>query len=362
MAPTDHPPFADPGIGVYIHFPFCRRHCRYCHFTTAAFKPAAAENYLELLQREIELRAHPDRLARTLYLGGGSPSLLSLSQIRELKQSLADNFPHFEPVESSIEANPEDLNPEWLQEAVSNGFNRISIGVQSLQEEVLHYLGRNHTPETSLQAISLARQAGFANINVDLMIGIPGQTPRAIHRQVLTLGELPVTHLSIYMLEQTPDDTRSNECVGAKLYLAARDAAADTGFMQYEVSSFARPGAECRHNLIYWRNQEYQGIGLAAAGFLDGIDLRNTGRMPSYCRGIRTGRPVHSRRRIAPEQRRLVTGLRLTEGVPISAVQSRLDALQPLLEENVLYIAGNRLAVTPDRMLMLNEILARYVL
>ncbi|MBN1196577.1 MAG: radical SAM family heme chaperone HemW [Candidatus Aminicenantes bacterium] len=349
-------------IGLYIHFPYCRRHCRYCHFTTARYCSAGSEDYLKLLGREIELSEHRDLVVRTVYLGGGSPSLMSLRQLEALAQTLKRCFRPWVAEEVTIEANPEDLSPEWLRGAVRNGFNRISIGVQSLDNHVLRCLGRNHSADTGLKSISQAADAGFFNINVDFMLGIPGQTPTNVAQQVRFLKELPVTHLSIYLLELTPEDTRSHEKSGQQMYLAARDAAEDAGYHRYEVSSFARPGLECRHNLTYWRNREYMGIGLSAAGFLDGMDIRNTRNMLRYVRGIQAGRPVRTRRRISEQQRRLVTGLRLVEGVPLSILQSRLTDLQPLLEAGILLIHRNRLSVAPDSVLMLNEILGRYVL
>lgn len=364
MTPPDYSPSPDRhrDIGLYIHFPYCRRHCRYCHFTTARYCSAGAEDYLILLSREMELSARHDRTVRTIYLGGGSPSLLSICQLETLAQNLKRCFRPWVAEEVTIEANPEDLSPEWLQGAVGNGFNRISIGVQSLDNHVLRSLGRNHSADHGLNSISEAADAGFLHINVDFMIGIAGQTPKGVARQVRELKNLPVTHLSIYLLELTPEDTRSGERFGQKLYLAARDAAEDAGYHRYEVSSFARPGAECRHNLTYWRNREYMGIGLSAAGFLDGMDIRNTRHMPRYSRGIQAGRPVRTRRRIPEQQRRLVTGLRLAEGVPLSTLQSRLNDLQPLLEAGILLIRRDRLSVAPDSVLMLNEILGRYVL
>ncbi|HDP95458.1 MAG TPA: radical SAM family heme chaperone HemW [Candidatus Aminicenantes bacterium] len=364
MIPPDHSPFPanNREIGLYLHFPFCRRHCRYCHFTTTRYRSADADDYLKLLFREIELSAHRELLIRTVYLGGGSPSLLSSPQLETLIKTLRRHFHSFVPEEVTIEANPDDLSPEWLRAAVHNGFNRISIGVQSLDSRVLRRLGRNHAADTGLKSISRAADAGFVNINVDFMIGVPGQTATGIARQVCALKELPVTHLSIYMLEQTPEDTRSRAKSGQQIYVAARDAAEDVGYRRYEVSSFARPGAECRHNLTYWRNREYMGIGLSAAGFLDGVDICNTRNMPRYIRGIQAGRPVRTRRRISVWQRSLITGLRLAEGVPVSTLQSRLNDLQPLLEANILLIHQGRLAVAPDHFLMLNEILGRYVL
>jgi len=288
--------------------------------------------------------------------------LLSVEQLKELMNAASRGFPSFKPVEVSIEANPEDLAPDWLRGAVKAGFTRISIGVQSLNKEVLRRLGRRHGAETACRGISMAAEAGFRDINVDLMIGIMERPPAEIQSEIRQLSVQAVTHMSIYMLELSPEDTRSSEANAASEYESAVSAAAEAGFARYEVSSFARPGHECRHNLTYWRNQEYLGIGLSAAGYLDAVDYRNTRRMSRYRRGILSGRPVRMRRRISGEQRKLITGLRLSEGVPISTASSRMTALGPLLEADILREARGRLAVSPDHMLMLNEILGRYVL
>jgi len=318
--------------------------------------------YLKLIDGEMHMIRDESLRLRTIYIGGGSPSLLSVRELDFLMQRVRRHFPFSNPEECSIEANPEDLNPDWLRGARHCGVNRISIGVQSLDEAVLRRLGRLHLPETGLRAVSTAAESGFVNLNTDLIIGIPGQTDAGIRAEIRRLGSLPITHLSVYLLEQTPEDTLSREFSGSRNYTAAVAAAEETGFSRYEVSSFSRHGAECRHNLTYWNNEEYLGVGLSAAGYLDGLDFCNTKRMNRYAQGIQAGRRIGRRRRIPAAQRRLATGLRLVTGVPVETAAARMESIQPLLGADIMRIRNGRLSVAPDHMLMLNEILARYVL
>lgn len=348
--------------GLYLHFPFCRRRCHYCHFTTLPFNPEPVSSYLDLLVREISLRSTPETHLDTLYLGGGSPSLLQTSQLERIMTEIRQKFQLLSEIEVTIEANPEDLSLQQMKEMVHIGFNRISIGVQSLDFADLKYLGRNHSPETALDALVTAEKAGFSRINADLIIGLPTQTVKGLEQQISRFLDLPVSHISVYLLEITENDTRSREHEGDRMYHAVRNLLNQSGFTHYEISNFSMPGEECRHNLKYWRNQSYLAAGISAAGYQQGVDYRNTPHLERYKKAVSSGRTSASKRRFPRDIRRLVTGLRLTEGVPCEAFAGRSEVLASLLESGILFQKRENISVAPKKLLLLNEILARYLL
>lgn len=348
--------------GLYLHFPFCRRRCHYCHFITRPYLPEAVSDYLGLLTREIHIRAMPETTLDTLYIGGGSPSLLHHSQLERIMDSVRKNFRTHPGMETSVEANPEDLSLEEMQALIQVGCNRISIGIQSLDPSDLAYLGRRHSPQQGLNAIKAAEKAGFKRISIDLIIGLPGQTSKRLGEMISRIHDSPVNHISVYLLERTPNDTRSSEQQGHHLYHQARDLLNGLGFSQYEISNFAQPGEECRHNLRYWKNETYLAAGISAAGYLQGIDYRNTGNIGRYKKAIRSGRTSATKRRFSQEIRRLVTGLRLTEGVGIEAFSGRQETLTTLVDSGIIILKKGKAAIAPEKRLLLNEILARYLL
>lgn len=350
--------------GLYVHFPFCRRACFYCHFFKRGFRPEAAAAFLLLLRRELRLRRDPGLRLDSVYFGGGSPSLLEPGQAAALLEAAARSFALDAGAEVTLEANPEDLSPERLRDYRDAGINRLSVGVQSFQERDLRFLRRGHDAAAAVAAVAMARDAGFANVSLDLMIGLPQQTARSMELNFRLLGALRPEHVSVYILENAPlpAGAAASPERDARLYLQARRTLAGLGFRHYEVSNFARPGHASRHNLKYWRMEPYVAVGPSAAGFLAGRDYRNIADLDRYGEAVRSGRlPEVRTRQLDPAKRRVVTGLRLLEGVPSSALDPFREQAGFLLQEKFLVRRGKNITVPAEKILLLNEILGYFI-
>lgn len=356
--------------GLYIHFPFCRRACFYCHFFKKKFQAEDTDSWLQHFGREIRLRRDPHWLVDTVYFGGGSPSLLGPGQVAELLEAAAKHFSLSDRAEVTLEANPEDLSPQLLKGLHSSGINRLSIGVQSFQERDLRFLRRTHDAAQALRAAAMARDAGFANLSLDQIIGLPTQTAKSMELNFRFIQALSPTHVSVYILEGVPLERPPRGGVSrpvtderdARLYFQARRALIDLGFEHYEVSNFCRPGRSSRHNLKYWRMEPYIGLGPSAAGFLDGIDYRNRSDIKKYYSDLQRGKlPQVKTRQLDPAKRRIITGLRLLEGIPASAFAGFPGEIDFLLQEGLLVCRGENITVPPNKILLLNGILGYFI-
>lgn len=323
---------------LYVHIPFCKQKCRYCSFASFTGREGYREKYIRLLLREARLRK--DEVSgpfTTVYIGGGTPSLLSPAQLSGLIEGLRDVFGLDSVTEFTAEANPGTVTREWLDAAVSGGVNRISFGMQAYQEELLRLLGRIHTFEEVRESVWLARQSGIGNINLDLIFGIPTQTLSAWSETLDAALSLGPSHLSAYGLipeEGTPfmHDletgilTLPDPETEREMYGLALEKTAGSGFRQYEISNFALEGRECLHNIGYWTQVPYLGLGVSAASMTgvrrgsDGMtylrcvnpdsigkyeEYAGRGRLPEY-------------ERISPAEARfetLMLGLRMNCGV-----------------------------------------------
>ena len=276
--------------------PFCLHKCRYCDFYSTP-ELSLKSRYVAALKREIYSSAEKNLQPRTLFFGGGTPSLLSVSELEEIFTALRDSFDMDELAEVSIECNPGTVSLEKFTSFRQLGFNRISLGVQSLDDAELRFLGRIHSASAALEAIVAARQAGFENVGADMIYSLPAQTFDSVSRTASGLIAAGVSHISAYTLiyeEGTPlfDDlsarliTPNSSDDEADLYLQTAEFLSSHGFRQYEISNFALPGFECLHNLNYWRRGEYFGFGPAAHGFRSGKRYRNVSSTEEYCRRI----------------------------------------------------------------------------
>jgi oxygen-independent coproporphyrinogen-3 oxidase len=266
-------------IGAYIHIPFCRSRCAYCDFNTYAGLGRFIEPYVDALAWQIEhaavLRDPATVVVRTVYLGGGTPSLLSPDQLERILSALRSSFPVSSDAEISMEANPGTVDLSYLQEIRSLGVNRLSLGVQCLDDATLTAIGRIHTAEQARQAVLLARRAGFDNLSLDLMYGLPGQSLAQWKRTLAQALELRPEHLSLYALTLDSETPMGRAVAAGEVLVPDDDAAADmyetaegmlatAGFGHYEISNWSMAGRECDHNLIYWRNEPYLGFGAGA--------------------------------------------------------------------------------------------------
>ena len=288
-------------FSLYLHIPFCQSRCTYCDFNTYAGVQHLISDYVAALRREIRHLAENagGRIpVHTVFFGGGTPSLLTTAQFTGIINDLQAGFDLQKGAEISLEANPGTVTSESLVELHSIGFNRISFGVQSFHPQDLFLMGRIHDAADALQVVSWARKAGFENLSLDLIFGVPGQgLDRWRQTLEIALGLKP-DHISLYSLtveEETPLFKWMNrglvevidDDLGADMYELAGERMEQAGLSQYEISNWARPGMECRHNLQYWRMQPYLGLGAGAHGYVSGQRMANTGWIGNYIQKMR---------------------------------------------------------------------------
>ncbi len=287
-------------IGLYIHIPYCVSRCRYCGFYSTTGAPTEA--YIDALLKEAAMRKKEigERMASTVYLGGGTPSRLPVSFLARLLQGLADIFPFAADAEITMEMNPSDMSAAYLSAARALGVNRLSVGVQSFDDRLLAAIGRRHTAAEAKAAVRRAYRAGFANISIDLMYELPGQNVRDFEMSLLRVAHLPITHISVYSLileEGTPFARlaekgklpRPTEEESFAMYRAMERILPHYGFARYEISSFARAGAVSRHNQKYWKLDEYLGLGPAASSRIGHTRTTNRPDLPSYLAALQKG-------------------------------------------------------------------------
>lgn len=347
-------------IGIYIHIPFCKRKCFYCHFVKYSYNEPLIEQYIHASIQEIKLRANTGYVVDTVYIGGGSPSLLLPGQLAAIMDSLSGNFNLAEDIEFTMELNPEDVTPQKLQSYKELGINRLSIGTQSFLDEDLHYLRRTHDGAQSLEAIETTLNRGFDNLNIDFIISLPTQSKKSLEQNFKLLQQYDIPHISAYILEEVEEGDRKNSR-DHDLYFFTRRYLEGLGYRHYEVSNYSKPGFASKHNLKYWRNHEYIGIGLSASGFEKGVDYRNISQLKSYFKSIADGDLPHKETE-KPDLnlRRVVMGLRLLEGIPKSCFETFDEPLTFLLSHGMLVSKGGNIAIHPDKMLLLNEILTYF--
>ena len=321
---------------LYIHIPYCRQKCRYCDFASYAGQECTMEAYVAALLLEADAMAPytKDTPIQTVFIGGGTPSTLPAPLLKKLLTGLHERFFLPAGIEFTSEANPGTLTPEWLEAAISSGVNRLSMGMQAAQPELLQTLGRIHRYEDVVASVRLARSMGISNLSVDLMFGLPGQTPDMWRESLDAALSLKLDHMSCYGL--IPEDgtplkhdldtgrlTLPDEADERLMYDDTLRILAQHGYAQYEISNFAKPGYACQHNIGYWTRVPYIGLGASAASFLQtksgGLRLTNPTSIREY---INMADEQAWRRRertsLLPEDARfesLMLGLRMTAGV-----------------------------------------------
>ncbi len=325
-------------LGIYVHVPFCASRCAYCDFATAPFGAGAASRYARALTAELDAASATTGDARTdtLYFGGGTPTALGPEALGAILADVTRRFTVGPEAEVSCEANPESLTDDVLGILNAKGVNRLSLGIQTFDNSILKVLGRAHDAAGAEDAYWRARARGFENVSIDLMYGLPGQNLAAWKRDLEHALALKPDHVSVYALtlepgvklygeraaHEFPDDDEQ-----AAMFYAAVDSVTGAGFVHYETSNFARPGRECRHNLKYWRDEEYIGFGPSAASHWRGGRYRNPRELDEYCAAAAAGRwPLANPEPSDPyrEMRTAaVLGLRLTAGIDAAAFEER---------------------------------------
>lgn len=283
---------------LYIHIPFCRRKCVYCSFNSAVYDERTAASYIDELSKQIERLDGP---FDTVYIGGGTPTVLDAQSLKRLIAPI--RISSSSDTEFTIEANPESLTDEKTALLLSSGVNRLSIGVQSTRDRKLKKLGRIHSARQAMDAVCRAHKKGFRNISIDLMYGLWDETAGEWEKDIREATGLPVTHISCYGLtyeKETPlwEAVRNSSVkpldddTAAAMYETAIDILSVRGFKQYEVSNFAKEGFECRHNMTYWRNEPYIGLGASAVSYSDGSREENLSDIAEYIRRCEEGKPL----------------------------------------------------------------------
>ncbi len=310
-------------LGVYVHVPFCAKRCGYCAFNTAPYLETAVPRFLRAIDAEIALAGAAPWArgvrAATVFVGGGTPSLLAPAELAGILDALRGRFPLEAGAEVTVECNPESVSRERLAGYRAAGVTRISLGVQSLEDRVLPTLDRLHTAADARRAFDDARAAGFDNVSVDLIYGLPGTDGAGWEQTVAGVLDWAPDHLSAYALSLDE----------GSLWSAAARAA---GYEHYEISNYARPGRRSAHNQLYWRAEEYLAFGPGACGFLGEVRYGNEKPLDRYCGTLEAGRlPVATHETLTPRQRlaeRLFLGLRTADGVPAAWLDERVD-LEP---------------------------------
>ncbi len=373
-------------LGLYVHIPFCKDHCTYCSFMRLDHRSPSRPGILQALAGEIQDwgRALDKPRLDTLYLGGGTPSVLTEFELRELWQSIARSFDIQGLEEATLEANPGTVDRAWLEAARGLGFDRISFGVQSLEDSLLQRLGRSHRGECALEALALAQSAGFKRLSADLMVGIPGQRLEAVLRDARQLIEAGARHLSIYCLDIDKRCALQRALAQGLCELPSDDDVADTfealqkvlpemGLLPYEISNYAAPGEESRHNNRYWERRPYVGVGPSAASQLGPWRWILPSHIPSWLNKTKW----EECQRLSPEEILAeipLLGLRKHQGVLWEDLRTRArnaclsevfetweNRMKPAFEHGLLDRDGQRIFLTPKGMLLSNQVFEIFV-
>ncbi len=308
---------------MYVHIPFCKVKCRYCAFAVFPGLRKETVRYIQALQKEMSF--HNGLKIDTLYFGGGTPSLLTAENWAQIFSAAKTQFSFAPGTEITIECNPENIGIDLLGRFRVEGVNRLSIGLQSSDDDILKRIGRTHTFADFSKAWRLCRENGFDNLSVDLIMGLPGQTHAKWQETLRRVLDLSPEHLSLYPLDIEKksafyfDGVTADQELQADLYEWSAEQLASRGYEHYEICSFALPGRKCRHNLKYWRNEPCLGIGVSAAGYDGTVRYKNMDKFWDYVKTVESGKPpVEEQETLAPAEQlreQLLLGLRMKDGI-----------------------------------------------
>ena len=357
---------------VYVHIPFCKSICSYCDFCKMYYHGPWVTQYLNALLLEIDERYEGEEI-KTLYIGGGTPSSLSSKDLKYLfdilsKLALADD------AEVTFECNLNDINEELLFLLKEFGVNRLSIGIESFNEDKLKFMERYHTYDNAVEVMNLVRSHGFDNVNVDLMYGIPGETLKDLKKDLDMILDVEPDHISTYSLIVEDHTKVGNmgiipipEELDASMYELICDKLKKKDFIHYEVSNFGKEGKESRHNLTYWDNNEYYGFGMGASGYIHGVRYENTKTLKDYF----AGKWVKSQDILSKDDimyNELMLGFRKMEGISLRKFYDRYGInmqeafdLREVLREKELLVKDEYIFVNPKYIYVMNEILIKII-
>ncbi|WP_066064061.1 radical SAM family heme chaperone HemW [Neobacillus soli] len=372
---------------AYLHIPFCEHICHYCDFNKVFLKGQPVDDYLQALDQEMKMTLHeyPSNQLQTIFVGGGTPTSLNEQQLFQFCESINRNLPKSETLEFTFEANPGDLTKQKLQILKEAGVNRLSLGVQTFNEELLKKIGRVHKAKDVYQTIENAKTIGFENISIDLIFSLPGQTIIDLKESLKEAFSLDITHYSAYSLIIEPKTVFYNlmkkgklptpgEDVEAAMYELLMEEMEKHGFKQYEISNFSKPGFESQHNLTYWNNDSYYGFGAGAHSYLNGIRRSNIGPLKRYMDQINGGAlPIfedHQTSRAEQMEEEMFLGLRKTEGVSISRFIAKFsqdplalfkDELADLTAKHWVEVSDEHIYLTKKGRLLGNEVFQAFL-
>lgn len=347
-------------IGIYVHIPFCKRKCDYCDFISYSNKDSKIQEYIEAVKKEIELQKIKSEIT-TIYLGGGTPSYIESKYINEIIEEIKKKNVSND-AEITIEINPGTVSLEKLRDYKKSGINRLSIGLQTTQNNLLKQIGRIHDFEQFVETYKMSRKEGFKNINVDLMLGLPNQRIKDLKDSLEKVIELQPEHISVYSLiveEGTPicnkiekgDLKLPEEDLERNMYWYVKNTLELNGYKHYEISNFARKGYESKHNLNCWNQKEYVGIGLAAHSYRDITRYSNTEQMGEYIRNVKNenlerNRIIHEiQKEDDTKKEYMILGLRQIDGIKISKFKEKFG-------DNPIYLFRNELKKLSDENLI----------
>lgn len=358
---------------VYIHIPFCTSICSYCDFCKMYYDEMKANKYLDALSMEIK-ENYKDELIDTIYIGGGTPSSFSINNLKKLF-NIIKIFRLNKNYEFTFECNIENINEEMLELLYQNKVNRISIGIQTFNNNLLSKLGRNHKKDDVFDKINLLKKIGFNNINVDLMYALPDESLEDVKKDIKEFIKLDINHISTYSLileENTYFYINNTKPVDDKLDLDMYNYICDTlkkeGFKHYELSNFAKDGYESKHNLTYWNNKEYYGFGLSASGYVDSVRYTNTRSLKKYISGKYYRIENNLLSKTEKMENEMILGLRKINGVKKDdfKVKYGLDIeevfkIDNLLKQNLLIDDGINIYINPKYLYIQNSILINFI-
>ncbi len=384
-------------IGLYIHIPFCKQKCSYCDFCSYANKESFIKRYIQCVLKEIIEVGNNNKidfengkddmfLVKTIYIGGGTPSLIDSKYIVQIIEDIKLNFEIDEKAEITIEVNPGTVTLEKLEDYKRAGINRLSIGLQSTHEHLLKEIGRIHTYLDFLDTFRFAREAGFENINVDLMIGLPNQTLEEVKDSIEEIVSMEPEHISVYSLileENTPLFKKveeglelPNEDLERKMYWAVKQTLEQNNYIHYEISNFAKKGYESKHNLDCWNQKEYIGFGIAAHSYTNGIRYSNIENIEQYIKNYDEDKTeenlvFHEKQDMEAMQKEyMLLGLRKIDGVSIQEFKIKFVAnpvflyhseLEKLVNEELLEIDGDMIKLTNKGLDLANIVWEEFV-
>ena len=368
---------------AYVHIPFCTQICYYCDFSKVFIKNQPVDSYLEHLLEEF--RSYDIQKLRTLYIGGGTPTALSAPQLEVLLDGLTKKLDLSVLEELTIEANPGDLDADKIAVLKNSAVNRVSLGVQTFDDKMLKKIGRSHLEKDIYENIDRMKLAGFDNISIDLIYALPGQTMEQVKENVAKAIGLDIPHMSLYSLILENHTVFMNRMRRGKLPLPKEELEAEmfeyiiaelerAGFEHYEISNFSKSGFESRHNLMYWDNAEYYGIGAGASGYVNGVRYKNHGPIRHYLSAVEEGNARITEEHLSQKEQmeeEMFLGLRKKSGVSMARFEEKFgrsfdglygEIVRDLVQKGLMQIEGDRVRMTKRGLFLGDTVAERFIL